>query len=186
MSRIEKQKRVADIILEKLTAVDPYAIVAGGAPRDWYFNKEATDIDVYIHVSLNVLNKDVKRQIEVCGFTVLSEKDGKNIPEDYKLNPNIRTVINTTLEGEDIQIMVMLKPTFDSVVDKFAVSLSKIWYKNGKVNITKDFEISVKHSVMYKCSDLYGDSHKYIQKLKNKFPEFKYFASKSEMVDYVL
>lgn len=186
MNKIEKQKQVADVVLEKLTAIDPYCIIAGGAPRDWYFGKEATDIDVYVYVNPGILNKDVKRQIQACGFVILSEKDGKNIPEDYRLNPDIKTVVNTSLDGEDIQIMVMMNPTFKCVVDKFALSLSKAWYKNGKIRTTKDFEISVKHRVVYKCSDLYGDSHKYVQKIKSKFPDFKYFDSKSAMVDHIL
>lgn len=32
---VNKQKKLADKILDKLFLIDPYSIVAGGAPRDW-------------------------------------------------------------------------------------------------------------------------------------------------------
>lgn len=38
---IEKQKDVANIIYDRLRLADPHCILAGGAPRDWYFGKEA-------------------------------------------------------------------------------------------------------------------------------------------------
>lgn len=48
ISIIEKQKAIALELLENLREKYPFSIIAGGAPRDWDNNKEATDIDFWI------------------------------------------------------------------------------------------------------------------------------------------
>ena len=45
--KIINQKEVAKKVFESLTKVDPNCILAGGAPRDWYYGKEARDLDFY-------------------------------------------------------------------------------------------------------------------------------------------
>ena len=40
---IDTQKYIATELLHILECVDPCAILAGGAPRDWYFNKPANE-----------------------------------------------------------------------------------------------------------------------------------------------
>jgi hypothetical protein len=47
-SMITEQQNVADSILKKLSAIDKNVILAGGAPRDWYFKHSATDLDFYL------------------------------------------------------------------------------------------------------------------------------------------
>ena len=51
MSSIEHQKAVAKEVLNKLKTVDIFAMLAGGACRDWYLNTEASDLDFYVHYS---------------------------------------------------------------------------------------------------------------------------------------
>lgn len=34
---IEQQKATAQSVYEKLKVIDPHCVLAGGAPRDWYF-----------------------------------------------------------------------------------------------------------------------------------------------------
>ena len=43
---IVKQQLTANDILSKLEIIDPYVILAGGAPRDWYFGDECRDLMV--------------------------------------------------------------------------------------------------------------------------------------------
>lgn len=52
--QIEHQKFVADTILYKLFPIDPYCICAGGAPRDWYLGKVASDLDIFIYTAPNL------------------------------------------------------------------------------------------------------------------------------------
>lgn len=47
--KIEEQNVVAKKVLEKIKIVDPYVILAGGAPRDWYFGNPCNDLDIYYY-----------------------------------------------------------------------------------------------------------------------------------------
>ena len=51
MGSIEHQKAVAKEVLNKLKIVDIFAMLAGGACRDWYLNNEASDLDFYVQLS---------------------------------------------------------------------------------------------------------------------------------------
>ena len=46
---IEHQKAVAKSVLNKLQTLDLYVVLAGGACRDWWLDKEATDLDFYLY-----------------------------------------------------------------------------------------------------------------------------------------
>ena len=65
MNTIEQQKLVADKVLNQLYLICPEAIVAGGAPRDWYLGKPANDIDVYFSSTTTTASK-LNKQLEKC------------------------------------------------------------------------------------------------------------------------
>lgn len=46
---IVQQKRIAKEVLDKVKVLDYWAIIAGGAARDWYFNNLANDIDIFYY-----------------------------------------------------------------------------------------------------------------------------------------
>lgn len=48
---IEEQQKISRKILKSLRQVDPAAVIAGGAPRDWKLGREARDLDFFVHVS---------------------------------------------------------------------------------------------------------------------------------------
>jgi len=146
MSIIDKQKQIADNVLDILFSIDPYAIVAGGAPRDWFLGNTARDIDVFFYTRPRQAIHDVKAQLESVGFVILSSKQAHNLPEHYKKNPLLHCVFDCMVQGVEVQLMLMREPTFRCVVDEFPLSLSKVWYKHEKINTTKDFDISIKHS----------------------------------------
>ena len=47
--KIEDQKAIADELLAKIELIDKNAILAGGAPRDWWAGVEANDLDFYLY-----------------------------------------------------------------------------------------------------------------------------------------
>ena len=160
------------------------AIVAGGAPRDWYFNKEASDIDVFFY---GITSASVtKKRLKAVGIDVLEIKSGDNIPEHYKRNPELFAVYNASIDGVPVQLMQMKSPTFDSVVPKFPLSICKVWYKNGHIIFEKHFTNSVKHRVIYITNDLYNNADGFIAKIKGKFPEFKFFNHYHEALEHIL
>lgn len=182
-TNIEKQKQIADELLSKLEAIDPYLIVAGGAPRDWWFGKEATDIDVFLHVPEGRPHNYIKKQFNALGLSVESVKTGESLPDNYKMNPDLKCVFNISGYSTPVQVMVMRTPTFHSVLPKFALSICMAWYKDGKIRTDKHFNTSVKYNVIYRCNELYNNEHQYLQKIVDKFPEHKYYSSYQQFLE---
>lgn len=169
------QKQVANKALDMMFLIDPYCTVAGGAPRDWYFGKEATDIDLFFHCPQASTQATMEEMLKRAGFKVTTVKDGENIPDWYKKNPYLQTVYETTIEGVKVQLLRMNKSTWDSVIDKFPLSICKAWYKHGKIVLEKDFVRSVKFEAIYKTNTIYNNEHQYIKKILAKFPQYKYY-----------
>lgn len=108
---VDEQKQLAGIMFNKLRAFDPNCILAGGAPRDWYFNKEATDLDFFLYQQSD---RDTVRDIEVRLKSLglkYKLRFANEIPH-YEKNEGIRCVADIEEIGMPIQIVVMKKPTF--------------------------------------------------------------------------
>lgn len=182
---IIKQKKIADDILNKLQPIDPHAIVAGGAPRDWYFDKPATDIDVFLYSNLKGDAFKFAEILGVLGISIKEVKTGDNISEEYARNPSLKYVYDTEIDGVKVQLMWMMKPTFNCVLPKFPLGIVKIWYKE-KIHTTREFDLAVKYKAIIKYSNVYNNSDKYIQKIKDKFPDYKYYDSLESFVNNAL
>jgi hypothetical protein len=178
ITKIEHQKTVADKVLSKLELLDRYCIVAGGAPRDWYLGNEATDIDVYLFDSRSTYIYSDQRLglLNELGLNINTKYENWKRPEMYQSNHHIKHLYNSEIDGEQIQIIFMGKPTFTSVIDTFPISISKIWYKGGEIRTTQDFEDSVKYKVLWKTVDEYKEDNKYLLKIKSKFSDYKYIT----------
>ena len=60
---IEHQKAVAKSVLNKLQTLDLYAVLVGGACRDWCLDKEATDLDFYLYYNPKISFTVIERCI---------------------------------------------------------------------------------------------------------------------------
>ena len=47
---LSNQIATADWILTKIEKIDPFAIIAGGSPRDWEHGMMARDVDIFLNV----------------------------------------------------------------------------------------------------------------------------------------
>jgi hypothetical protein len=175
---IKQQKQLADTILQKLEAADPDAICAGGAPRDWFFDKPARDIDIFMYQGSEYCTmNNIGRKLKACGFDVsMKGFSADEFTAVYQKNPDIRAVYNVncsdgTTTTTPVQIIVMKKSTY-SLLDSFPLSICKVWYKDGYVNTTTDFDITVASNVMFRTCKGYANSDEYIQKVQVKYPEF--------------
>lgn len=177
-TKIDRQKHVADIVLSKLELLDGNCIIAGGAPRDWYLGKEATDIDAYLYYPLDIKSKQRIGLLDALGFKLSSSSENWKIPEMYEGNKKVEHLYNCDFLDEKVQIIFVKEPTFTSVVDTFPISISKAWYKRKKIGTDQDFDISVKHKIIWKTVDVYSEDNKYINKIKNKFSDYKYVTEK--------
>lgn len=192
---IKEQKLAADIILEKLELADPHAILAGGAPRDWYMGKECNDLDFYVY--LNPKNttetnfhqlQGVLAQIGILDLENISYESMTDEKGAYSCMEHLRTVLEGTYYIDEdtpvkVQVMIMYSPTFDCVVDKMGCSLSRIWYKNGKITPTFDFLFTLEHKIMYYVDDM-TFKETYAIKMKERFKEYRFKPYKSFEKDY--
>jgi len=166
---IEQQKQVATDVLNKLEFFDPSCILAGGAPRDWYFGNVANDLDFYVYFRPDLplswrvwqLNK-----VGLKNFSMKGRGDGE-FPENYKRNPHLMCVFEGIYKGEKVQVMFMDQKTFHCVVDMFPFGICQAWWKGedhidyftkSSIHTTKNFDESVKHKVLKLLNDLYSDA----------------------------
>lgn len=183
---IAQQRNVADEILNSLYLIDPYAILAGGAVRDWFMNKEATDLDIFFHAPQAQTSYTMSRLLEAARFKIDAIKTDDSIPDWYKKNPDLQCIYEMTCDGIKVQLIRMYRPTFNSVVPNFPLSICDAWYKNGMSHYGKHFLRSVEHKAIYKTNEIYADEHHYIQKVLAKFPEYKYYDSFTSFAESII
>lgn len=181
---IAKQKAVADKILDKLFPIDPFAICAGGAPRDWHFGNAATDLDIFFRTTVPQLTI-VEEMLKHVGIVPDGIRHAEGLPEWYQLNPNLNCVYECTVDGVSVQLMFMKDITHRSVVPEFPFSICKAWYKHGKITLEREFKKCERHKIVVQTNKLYSDEHKYVQKMKNKFPDWEFFDSWEAAYKYV-
>lgn len=172
MGTIENQKRVAKEILEKLSIIDPYAILAGGAPRDWYFDEEAKDLDFYYYTQERTMGASSK-QLEFFFPKVIPSLREDGDWKLYEHMPGLKRVWNTTIEGIPVQFIQMdSEETRRNVVENMDVSICKISMNRFETTLHRDFKLTVGSGKMFlKEGYSWNDPHptKMIEKYKEKF-----------------
>lgn len=188
---IDQQKSLALEVLQCVTYFDPSAIVAGGAPRDWEMGfPTENDIDVFFFFRENSTRQQVidliTRALRVKFPTAeITQLGVESFEENYKLNKNLVRVFEAVIDDQKFQFMEMAKPTY-GLVDEFPLSICQAWWVGGEVKYTEDFARSLKYGILYKTNELYADGQKYLNKIRRKFPEYRYFSSKVKALEYVL
>ncbi len=79
---VEQQKEKAKDILFDINLKFQYALVAGGAPRNWSFNRPANDLDIYVLRKKSYLLDEQKK------IDKEFEKTIKEISQTYSFGPN--------------------------------------------------------------------------------------------------
>lgn len=190
MKTIEEQKAIADNVLGKLEAVDPYCILAGGAPMDWYLGRPAKDLDIYFYSAADkrttgAVNRQLKSALGDL-YKPKSVKEMKKCRGDddvYKHMKYLRRIVDIEVDGMPVQLIEMVEPTFTSVVPEFASDAVKCWYTgDGNISGTDCFYIAHSLRFINLCNG-YTSDNKYIAKLKNKLPRYMVTNNTQYMVD---
>lgn len=184
---IEKQKTVANIVLDRLEIIDPTCILAGGAPRDWWLGRSANDLDFYVYSRGSA--EDYKKQLMGVGLHgEILQPQGINARADreakYGAMAGLESVHEMIYQGEKIQIMRMREPTFRGVVDQFGCSLSKVWYKHGQLRPTSEADNTRRFEVGY-FPQSYPLTQRYVQKMIERFPEYNWIFGKEAWQHYI-
>ena len=189
MSLIEQQKQSAKVVLDKLRCLDSRAVIAGGAPRDWYFCKLANDIDIfYYHEQgkwcLDNISKQIKilqallgvEDITVLGFN--PDRDNIEPTEDYNnyiKNPDIVNVFECMIDGLKFQFIQLRKQNLN--VSKFAYNMCQAWSDGVNIWTTDLFDVGVKKELLIETGELYSNTNKFKQKMIDKFPNYTYIKT---------
>ena len=170
---IRTQMTIAKSVLEKLETFDPTCILAGGAPRDWHFDKLATDLDFYVYFRPDFDSQRWRYENMLQNLGLDAHLKGRaEFPENYKRNPYLLCVYECVYNGQIIQIMFMKEKTFSCVVDMFPFGICQAWWKGKDIHVSKYFDESVNHKILRVLNDLYSDEDGYIQKIRDKFPDY--------------
>lgn len=185
-NEIKKQKAIADRVLEKIELMDPSAIVAGGAPRDWHFDREAKDLDVFLYWRKDLNNGFLKNTLEKLGFNVSRKAWDESCEKPgYKRNEIIHSVWDSEVDGFPVQFIICRSPTF-GVVETFPLSICQAWYKNGKVRTTRSFKTGENNKYILKTNDLYADGDDYVARILKKFPDMHYYSTRETLINSLI
>lgn len=173
---IEFQKEMAASLLKQISRVDPYCILVGGAPRDWYFNQEATDLDFFFVPNKETSIEDVMSSLDIVIIRHLGTADHhlcKQMPGPLKI-----------WEGGFKNIKIQLveiasKEIMSIAVDQLHLSISKIcWTLEGGFQMHEDFSSTLKTKIIYGKNGYDLNSH-YAQKVLGKYKHLGYTLGES-------
>lgn len=159
-----RQMSKTDTLLELCKDVLVNPLVCGGAPRNWFFNSGAKDVDIFVDPQevkpiLDKLQEINARNIEV--------KTSEELPEQYRSN-FISCVI--TFDYSNIIFQIIIKQTTASALDSFPCSLSLIFYKDYNIQPLPIFFKSVAEATLYFTPDC---NQRYERKLIKYFNNYK-------------
>ena len=177
MSIIKMQQSVADQVLEKISEIDKYARICGGAPRDWYLGQEANDLDVYFHPNPNWDTITTYQKLQEIGFSLDGYKDFGEDGIFYGKMKQLKAIFEPTDTSIKVQLIMISEPVQLCVLQSFALDLSLVTYKYGKVVATTEFVNAVITKTISRIHPDYSDYDPYIMKILNKFPDYKYVGA---------
>lgn len=188
MKTIEQQKKVAQEIYKKLKIIDPYALLAGGAPRDWHFGNLANDLDFYFFSTGFTVSAVTRQLSDVMGVKVETVPYDRESHEhgQYKSMVFLQRVLEAEIEGEKVQFMQLTEPNAQfKVVDAMDVSICKVWCREDmSVQMHNDFKLTLASNDIF-LSEGYKWSDKHPQKIADRFPNF-HRSTKSKAMENIV
>jgi hypothetical protein len=184
---IQEQRVLADSILDKLKVISPYAILAGGAPRDWYLETQANDLDFYLYssaITVNAALKQLAKTLDIDVERIKAKTEHAN--SLYATMRCLRCIFDVSGYNIPVQIMLLIEPRDEfRVVDLMSTSICKIYYEDGKLTPKRDFLLTMKSGVIfldegYKWSDPHPS--KMAEKFRGIFPQ----ATKEQAIQLIV
>lgn len=168
---INLQKQIASVVYKKVSLVDPGCILVGGAPRDWYFDREASDLDFFFVPNKDVSIEDVMSLLDMTVVSRVGTADHhlcKQMPGPLKL-------WESEFNGIKIQLVeISSKDLMSIAVDELHLSISKIYWTPEKgIQIHQEFKETVRSKVIT-GKDGYDLKSKYAQKILYKYRDLGY------------
>jgi len=197
--KIQKQRKLACQVVQSLKELGFFSVVAGGAPRDWFFNRPAKDIDIFVQenpqkdLTTETINKifqktgwDLRSKLFEQYSDLTKEGQAAEMTKDYiKANLEVTKVslgdpgftrkkfivCTFILENEEIQL-IFRDFQYDSIslIKNFGCTISETFLsEDDKIVCSECFKESLNSGVI-----LYFEDSGYILKLQNKFPNWRF------------
>lgn len=147
----------------------PSAIVAGGAPRDWFFNSISTDIDIFISGISDLKSLDAVLRTD-SEITELDLKTTEELPANYR-SENIQSVLSFKYSGKPFQV-ILTQHVGISILLTFPTSISRIYYKDYRIHPSAIF-IKTIHKARLFYYNLDEHTLPYLNKISMKFSNFR-------------
>ena len=194
---IEHQKAVAKSVLKKLQTLDLYAVLAGGACRDWLLYKEAADLDFYMYYNPKYPSSSLEEVlVRLFGDIDVTEVERKpndwydNLEEDYRKrfdkevlskhgfrytsDMSISNVFEFTIDGVKCQVIFKNDLVYaENLISGFCFDICQAYSLNiDEIKTTLKFDKAVKHKAIQITGEFYSQKDAYIKKIKSKFPDY--------------
>ena len=194
---IEHQKVVAKSVLKKLQTLDLYAVLAGGACRDWLLDIEATDLDFYLYYNPNYPASALKGVLGgLFGDIDITEIERKpnewydNLDEDkrksfekevlskhgfrYTSDISISNVFEFTIDGVKCQVIFKNDLVYpENLIGNFCFDICQAYTLNiDEIKTTPEFDKAIENKVIQITGKFYSQKDTYIKKIKSKFPDY--------------
>jgi len=208
--KIREQKDFANVILNKFKENNIECYLMGGAPRNWYFNKEANDLDFYIHQNndFDRIVKFLKEEFidlkELGNSEYIDEEPGFEFDNNdnllfkgLKLNvsehindyiskmPSLKKVFECKYYNvQKYQFMIVSRNPMNIINDEFGTTISQFYYWNDKIFCTGKAKFSIETKTIY-FKDGYDLENKYIKKMKEYFPDYEFKSDRFYEEDFI-
>lgn len=153
---IQEQKALADWVLGKLSP--HYSILlAGGAPRDWYFDKPGNDLDFFIAGEDD--HEFVMNEL-LIGLSPVATKEYENSPF---------IVYEGMVDEQAIQFIFQAETSAREIIKRFPCVMSWAWY-DGECHYDRLFEIGANYKMAIWPEDIPWSESRYVDKMFARFP----------------
>lgn len=164
-------------LIKQLQDVATTAFIGGGCPRDIYFDKPFSDVDIFLSSDadifkvINILNKTPTA-------TCPEIKTGDLLPAHYQA-AHLKAVLTFEAFGLPFQIVIVNRHSFISIMETFAVNISKFYFDGRNPIATHYAQNSMVNKVLiFNTALLLNNVYK--QKIIKKFPDYKVMKEKEE------
>lgn len=166
------QRSVAKDLLSQISLVDPSAILAGGAVRDWYLGKPANDLDIYVRCPNHETYSEKVSMLKNIGLIYVN-KLSKNSEVNYASLPGLLHVFEGHYCNMKVNIMFMSANTYsERIIENFDCSICECFMnKDGEYFYSNNFFKTIESKVIF-VNERYTGNEQHLIKMAERFPEY--------------
>jgi hypothetical protein len=207
MTNIKRQMLNAQQLLLRLSSDNSLrqSLCRGGAPRNWFYNREANDLDIFVEVHQGFASVDyweTKVKTALGNLYQRFEFQGDNMYRLQRLGGAYRTDVHDPYTGGDHRILSVLEGMYEgeqkvqfviyNTEDHVGTDLSKFFPTDfskisfdmhGNINVSPEFLNCYRNKAI--TYDRWAMSDAYLKRLHSHYPTHALVPSDSPLHDRV-